>query len=338
MIDINKNALEQLSGILDRKGLNIVLVGHTNPDGDAVGSVLAWGSVLESQGHNVSFVVPNRFPSFLDWLEGIDKMLMFKFNQAEVSAAVAAADVIFCMDFNQIARLEMLSDLIESNTKATKILIDHHPEPPQIYDLQFSYTTASSTSYIVYNLIEKIYGTGVITKGIAEAIYVGMMTDTGNFSFGNLTPGLFRALATLAEREIDIPAIHVHVYNSYSGERMRLLGYVLNDKMQVIDKHSVAYIALSEEELKQYNFQIGDTEGFVNYPLTIKGMRMSAMFTQNSRFIRISLRSRGDIDVNLFARKYFEGGGHKNAAGGKAFMTMQQTIDKFIAAVDEYFS
>ncbi|MDR0510410.1 MAG: DHH family phosphoesterase [Rikenellaceae bacterium] len=338
MINLDRDKLARLGELLDGGPLDIVLVGHTNPDGDAVGSMLAWGAALESRGHRVSHVVPNGFPSFLAWLDRGQKILVFKNRPDEVEAKVKEAGAIFFMDFNKIDRLEALSNVLGANTEAPKILIDHHLDPPMIFDVAFSHPEASSTSYIVFGIICELYGEQAITRPVAEAIYVGMMTDTGNFSFGNLTPGLYRALATLAERKIDVPKLHHNVYNSYSGDRMRLLGYVLGEKMKFVDERRVAYITLSESELKQYDFQVGDTEGFVNYPLTIKGMRMSAMFVENSRFIRVSLRSYGEVDVNQFARRYFEGGGHKNAAGGKSFVTMEQTVERFLSCIEEFFS
>jgi phosphoesterase RecJ-like protein len=338
MITLDRDNLARLGRLLDRTELNAVLVGHTNPDGDAIGSMLAWGAALEERGHRVSYVVPNSFPTFLAWLDRAHRILVFKHRPEEVTAAVKEADAIFFMDFNRTDRLEALGEALTANTAAPKILIDHHLDPPPIFDVAFSHTESSSTSHIVFSIIVSLYGEHAITKPIAEAIYVGMMTDTGNFSFGNLTTGLYRALASLAERQIDIPRLHNNVYNSYSGERMRLLGYVLGEKMKFVKEHHAAYITLSESELRQYNFQVGDTEGFVNYPLTIKWMRMSAMFVENSRFIRASFRSQDDVDVNQFARRYFEGGGHRNAAGGKSFVTMEETVERFLAAVEEFFT
>ena len=171
---------------------------------------------------------------------------------------------------------------------------------------------------------------------MAEALYVGLMTDTGNFAFSSLTPELFRAVAVLVERGIRIPDIHNSVYNAYTEDRARLFGYVINRKMQLIEQGTVAYMSLTEAEMRRFRFQQGDSEGFVNYPLTIKKMKMTAMFLAHRKFIRVSLRSRGEVDVNLFARRYFEGGGHKNAAGGKSFDTMERTIERYVAAVREF--
>ena len=204
------------------------------------------------------------------------------------------------------------------------------------YAVQFSDTHACSTSYIVYQLLEALAGTDAIDQAMAESLYVGIMTDTGNFAYSFLTPELFRAVAVLVEKGISIPEIHNSVYNAYTEGRARLFGYVINRKMEIIQDGTVAYMSLMENEMRRFQFQQGDSEGFVNYALTIKKVKMSAMFLAHRKFIRVSLRSRGDVDVNLFARKYFNGGGHKNAAGGKSFVSMQETIDHYIKSVKEF--
>ena len=314
-----------------------MVVSHTNPDGDAVGSSLAWAEVLRSLGHEVLCIVPNKYPYFLDWMPGIDEVVIFK-NDAEGRArqAVEAADVIFCLDFNAISRLENLSETIAANTTACRVLIDHHLQPDTGFDIAFSHPESSSTCYLVYRLVEALYGREAITRRMAELLYVGMMTDTGNFAFSHLTPDLFRAVADLVEKGISIPEIHNNVYNAYTEGRARLFGYAINRKMELIEDGTVAYMSLKENEMRRFQFQQGDSEGFVNYALTIRKVKMSAMFLAHRKFIRISLRSRGDVDVNLFARRYFNGGGHKNAAGGKSFLTMQETIDHYIRSVREF--
>lgn len=328
----------QLRKILDGGAKNIVVVSHTNPDGDAVGSSIAWAHVLRTMGHDVSCMVPNKYPYFLDWMDGLGDMIVYKGHEEEAEKIVAQADVIFCLDFNRIDRLEALSDAIAANKKAVMVLIDHHLNPPaDVYDLMISDTHACSTSYLVYKIIEKLTGVDVIDKTSAEGLYVGIMTDTGNFSFSYLTPDVFRTVAVLIEKGVDVPAVNSAVYNSYSEGRVRLLGYVLIRKMQMTHDGTVAFIPLKESELRRFNFQVGDSEGFVNYPLSIEQVKMSAMFLQTRKYIRISLRSRGDVDVNVFAARYFDGGGHRNAAGGKSFETMEETIEKFKKAVEEFF-
>ena len=291
-MELSKERIESLRELLAPANRKIVIVAHTNPDGDAVGSSLAWAEVLRGMGHEVTCIVPNKYPYFLDWMPGIGQVVVFKNDTAgDAVRAIAEADLLFCLDFNAVSRLEILSDTIEANTTARRVLID---------------------------------------------LYVGIMTDTGNFAYSFLTPELFRAVAVLVEKGISIPEIHNNVYNAYTEGRARLFGYVINRKMEIIQDGTVAYMSLMENEMRRFQFQQGDSEGFVNYALTIKKMKMSAMFLAHRKFIRVSLRSRGDVDVNLFARKYFNGGGHKNAAGGKSFVSMQETIDHYIKSVKEF--
>ena len=231
-MEITLQQTESLRRMLETPARRIVIVSHTNPDGDAVGSSLAWRDVLVRMGHRVTCVVPNRYPYFLDWMTGIDGIVTFKTDEKGVAAsAIAEADIIFCLDFNAVSRLEILSDTLAGNTAAKRVLIDHHLSPDPDFDLMFSYPDSSSTCFVVYALIEKMFGTQIITPAMAEALYVGMMTDTGNFSFSYLTPALYRALAVLAETGIDIPRIHNNVYNAYTEGRARLCGYAIDRKM-----------------------------------------------------------------------------------------------------------
>ena len=314
----------------------VVILSHTNPDGDAVGSSIAWAEALRGQGHHVDCVVPNKYPYYLDWMSGIGDVLIYKNSAERVEAAIAEADILFCLDFHSYSRLDALGDVIVANTKAKRVLIDHHLDPSSEFDLMFSHPESSSTSFLVYCIIEALWGNHTISRQQAEVLYVGMMTDTGNFSFSFLTPELYRSLAVLAATGINIPQINNNVYNSFTEGRARLFGYVINRKMRFLRKGTVAHMSLTEEEMRRFWFQQGDSEGFVNYPLTVKKMRMSAIFIEHKDFIRVSLRSRGKVDVNLFAARYFEGGGHKNAAGGKSFVTMAETIARFEAAVEEF--
>ena len=315
----------------------MVILSHTNPDGDAVGSSIAWGEALRRIGHSVTCIVPNKYPYYLDWMTGIRDIVIFKTDEQGCAAkAVAEADVIFCLDFHSLSRLDALGDMIAANTTAKRVLIDHHLDPSEHFDIMFSHPESSSTSYLVYKLIEALWGAQSVTPTQAEVLYVGMMTDTGNFSFSNLTPELYHSLAVLCGTGINIPQIYNNVYNSFTEGRARLFGYTINRKMKLLRKGTVAYMSLTEEEMRRFWFQQGDSEGFVNYPLTIKKMRMSAIFIEHKDFIRVSLRSRGAVDVNLFAGRYFQGGGHHNAAGGKSYVSMAETIARFEAAVEEF--
>lgn len=336
-MDISKERIDALRELLARPGQRIVIVSHTNPDGDAIGSSLAWAEILRGMGHSVTCIVPNKYPYFLDWMPGIGDVLVFKADtDGRAARAVAEAETIFCLDFNAVSRLENLTGAIEANTTARRVLIDHHLSPSAGFDPAFSYPDCSSTCFLVYSLIVALYGVEAVTRSMAEVLYVGMMTDTGNFAYSNLTPELFRCVAVLIERGIDIPKIHNSVYNAYTEGRARLFGYAINRKMEVIENGTAAYMSLLEHEMRRFQFQQGDSEGFVNYALTIKKVKMSAMFLAHRKFIRVSLRSRGDVDVNLFARRYFNGGGHRNAAGGKSFVSMRETIDHYIRSVHEF--
>lgn len=329
--------IEALKGYLSGGAKRVAIVTHTNPDGDAIGSSLAWAQVLRSLGHSVQTLIPNRYPAFLDWMDGIGDIIIAK-EQPEVAvAAINAAEVVFVMDLNKIDRLDSMSEpLLDSS--APRILIDHHLMPPDDYALQFSYPDLCSTAFVTYKIIEAMVGAESITKEMAENLYAGIMTDTGNFAFSFLTPDLMRSVAVLLERGLEIPKVYNAVYNSYSASRVKLLGYSLGKKMEVLAKGKAACISLTEKEMRRYNFQLGDSEGFVNYPLTIAGMKMSALFIETRKFVRVSLRSRGDeVDVNIFARRYFGGGGHKNAAGGKSFVSIDETVEIFKKAVVEYF-
>ena len=335
---LEQEKIEALRLLVETEPKNIVILSHTNPDGDAIGSSLAWGEALRKKGHKVTCIVPNKYPYYLDWMTGISELVIFK-NDSEGRAikAVAEADMLFCLDFHTLSRLdEPLSRVIAQNSSAKRVLIDHHLNPSESFDVMFSHPEASSTSYLVCNIITALWGAESISAAQAEVLYVGMMTDTGNFSFSNLTPALYRTIATLAETGINIPQIYNNVYNSFTEGRARLFGYTINRKMRFMRKGTVAYMSLTEDEMRRFWFQQGDSEGFVNYPLTVKKMRMSAIFIEHKDFIRVSLRSRGAVDVNLFAGRYFEGGGHHNAAGGKSFVSMEETIARFEAAVEEF--
>ncbi len=336
-MDISQTNLSLLRDLLVKPSQKMVILSHTNPDGDAVGSSIAWAEALRSLGHSVTCIVPNKYPYYLDWMTGIRDIVIFKSDEQGVAAtAVAEADIIFCLDFHSLSRLDSLGDMIAANTTAKRVLIDHHLDPSQQFDVMFSHPESSSTSYLVYKLIEALWGAQSVTATQAEVLYVGMMTDTGNFSFSNLTPELYQALAVLSATGINIPQIYNNVYNSFTEGRARLFGYAINRKMKFLRKGTVAHMSLTEDEMRRFWFQQGDSEGFVNYPLSIKKMRMSAMFTEHKDFIRVSLRSRGAVDVNLFASRYFEGGGHHNAAGGKSYVSMAETIARFEAAVEEF--
>ena len=335
-MNIDKERVEELRNLL-AEPRKIVIVGHTNPDGDAIGSSLALAEVLTAHGHDVTCALPNNYPYYLRWIPNSERIIIYR-NDKEHRAdkAIAEADVIICADMNSLTRADELGAMVATNTTAKRVLIDHHLFPAEGFDIVFSYTESSSTAFLMYTILVALYGEEVINQTIATQLYVGIMTDTGNFAFSNLTPELFRAVAALSATGIDIPQIYNNIYNSFTEGRARLFGYTINRKMKTLLGGKVAYMSLTEEEMRRFWFQQGDNEGFVNYPLSIKKMKMSAMFTAQQGFIRVSLRSRGDVDVDTFARRYFNGGGHKNAAGGKSFVSMEETIAHYIDSVNKY--
>lgn len=315
---------------------DILLAGHTNPDGDSIGSLVAMGTWLEKMDKRVICVVPNEIPRSLRKAKGGMKIYDFTSAERYVNERLSRCDLIICLDFNDMAtRIGALGAVLEAHA-CPKILIDHHLSPvAESFDAIISDPSASSTCYLVYQLITGIAGTDSITPRIASALYMGMMTDTGKFSFGALTPELFRAVAVLVERGADIQAVDMAVFNSQSEGRLRLTGYALHKKMVVLHGRGAAYITLTLSELNRFRHQSGDTDGLVNMPMHIEGIDISALFIETAECIKISFRSRGDnsLDVNTFARKYFTGGGHRNAAGAKSFDTMDNTVARFIEAL-----
>ena len=335
-MNINKERVEELRNLLavPRK---VVIVGHTNPDGDAIGSSLALAEVLIARGHEVTCALPNNYPYYLRWIPNSENIIIYRNDEEHLTEkALDESDVIICADMNSLTRADALGEAVAKNSTAKRVLIDHHLFPAEGFDIMFSYPESSSTAFLMYTIIVALYGQEAINEIVATQLYVGIMTDTGNFAFSALTPELFEAVAVLSGTGIDIPQIYNNVYNSFTEGRAKLFGYTINRKMKTLLGGRVAYMSLTEEEMRRYWFQQGDNEGFVNYPLTIKKMKMSAIFIEHHDFIRVSLRSRGNVDVNIFAARYFNGGGHKNAAGGKSFVSMEQTIRPFENAVEEY--
>jgi phosphoesterase RecJ-like protein len=250
-------------------------------------------------------------------------------------ATLANSDIIFCLDFNSIERTNFLKDTFKKSG-AMKIMIDHHPQPEGNWDFKLSEINTSSTAELVYDFIVSLEKKKLIDKQIAECLYVGIMTDTGSFSYSCNFRETYHVVAELIKQGIDVQLIHNLVYDTYSENRLRLLGYCLNSAMKVIPQYNAAYIALTKEDLKKFGFQIGDTEGFVNYPISMKTVCLSALFLEMGDQVKISFRSKGDFNVNEFARKHFDGGGHKNAAGGRAKLPMQDSVTKFEQLLSQY--
>ena len=315
---------------------HIVIVTHFNPDGDAMGSSLALYNYLVKTGKSVTVITPNDYPEFLHWLPGNKKVVEYSNYPKKAATLVTKSDLIFTLDFNNYSRLEGLGELLKNST-ARKILIDHHQQPDTYATLMYHDVKAGSTCELVYEFIVGLGGKKLIDKNIASCLYTGIMTDTGSFRFDSVTSATHVILAHLLETGVVPNDIHSAIYDTYSENRVRLLGYCLSEKMVVIPEMQTAYISLTEKELNRFQHKKGDTEGIVNYPFTIRGIKLCVFFSEGDGKIKISFRSKGSFDVNQLARKHFNGGGHINAAGGRGSSSdMDTTIKEFLSLLPSY--
>ncbi len=316
---------------------NIVIVPHKNPDGDAMGSTLGLYHYLKSYGHNAIVIAPNDYPDFLKWLPGDDTVLKFESQQDQSKTLIDKADVIFTLDFNAFHRAgQSMAEALETS-KATKLMIDHHQQPDDYATYTYSDVSMSSTCEMVYNFIEMLGDADKIDDIIATCLYIGIMTDTGSFRFAATTSRTHQVIGHLIDKGADNSQIHNNIYDTNSYSRLQLLGKALQN-LKVIPELRTAYITLSQTELDEFKFKKGDTEGFVNYALSLKGIIFAAIFIESKKddIIKISLRSKGEFSVNEFSRAHFHGGGHTNAAGGRSETNMPSTIDKFISILPNY--
>ncbi|HLN19709.1 MAG TPA: bifunctional oligoribonuclease/PAP phosphatase NrnA [Bacteroidales bacterium] len=335
MIDLNKYTKEL--GNLISESKNILIVSHINPDGDAIGSQLALYHYLTSVDKIVKMIAPNNLQEFLKWMDGSDLIEVFIKDRKKCRAIISEADLIIMVDFNSSGRMGEAEDhILKASSK--KVMIDHHLEPGNFCDLIITDPSKCATAELVYELVNRFNGKPFSDRSFSECIYVGIVTDTGNFEHGNYSPDTFRIAANLVDTGIRKEKILNLVYNNFSADRMKLLGFALNQRMTVIPEQKTAYIYLSKEDLKNHNHVKGDTEGFVNYPLSIKNIQFSVMFIEKDGFVKISLRSKGSFPTNEFASKYFAGGGHLNASGGEFYDTLENTISYFLKVLPENIS
>ncbi len=315
---------------------NIVITCHKGPDGDAIGSSLALYLYLKKQGKNATVIVPDDFPFFLKWLPESEHIILYDANKETANTIINNADLIFTLDFNALHRTGDMQEAL-SNASAKFIMIDHHQQPDDYAEVTYSDTTICSTCQMVYHFIDALEDVNTIDTDIANCIYTGIMTDTGSFRFRSTTSTTHRVIANLIDIGIDNAKIHQNVYDSNSYNRLQLLGKSLTN-LKVIPELNTAYISLSADEQSEFNAQKGDTEGIVNYALSLQGIKLAAIFKedQNSKLIKISLRSKGDFSVNEFSRAHFNGGGHTNAAGGASKLTLEETLEKFISILPSY--
>ncbi len=294
----------------------IAIVFHFNPDGDAVGSALALYHYFKDDGYDVSAVSPNAFPDFLHWMEGSDEIIVAQENLTKARKVIKEADMLFVVDMNAPHRAGQDLQNGIAKFKGFKVLIDHHVQPDIQCDVMYSTNKTSSASELVYNFLYRyLTPKRKFTRPIAEALYVGIITDTGSVTYACDCPSTYNVLRKLIASGINGEAIHRKVYDNYTESRMKLLGLALSQRLTVLPEYGASHMYLTKQDLLDNHFQIGDTEGFVNYGLPINEVRFTAFFTERENRIRVSFRSKGDVDVNIFARKYFNGGGHHNAAG-----------------------
>ena len=318
------------------KPKNIVIIPHKNPDGDAIGASLGLYHFLKGQKHHVNVIAPNDYPDFLKWMPSEALVLKYDNETEKGNTLIENADLIFTLDFNALNRIGAM-EMPVTNSKAIKIMIDHHQEPDNYAKFIYSDVSMSSTCEMVYNFLEMLGEINQIDANIATCLYTGIMTDTGSFKFSCTTTQTHKIIGTLIEKGANNTQIHNNIYDTYSYNQLQLLGCALKN-LKVLPEYNTAYITLSQEELNTFNFKKGDTEGFVNYGLALKGIVFSIIFIENNQegIVKISLRSKGDFSVNEFAKTHFEGGGHINAAGGKSTLSLVQTVEKFISILPNY--
>lgn len=313
-----------------------VILTHFKPDADALGSSLGLARYLKKKGHPVTVITPSDYPDFISWMSGNKEVFIFSKEKSDKAAnLISQADLIFCLDFSSLNRINDLGEMVRKSC-AKKVLIDHHLEPERFADFEQWDDTAASTAQLVFKLIVDLGDKELVDADTADCLYAGIMTDTGGFRHSNTSYQVFEISAALVGLGADPYKVSKLIYDTNTIERLRLMGYVLSEKLQVLPEYRTAYMVLSAEELKRFGSQTGDTEGLVNYGLSIKGIRLSVMISDRKENIKLSLRSLGGFSVNEMARTYFEGGGHRNAAGGQTTLTLEETVKKFLGILPLY--
>jgi len=308
---------------------------HQKPDGDAMGSTLALYHVLIALGHDAVIISPTNWTSFLNWMPGVKSVLDYEKNTDTANELIKNAAWIFCLDFNTINRTKKMEPVLLA-AEGQRILIDHHREPQtEAFAYGVSDTSKSSTAEMVYDFIIDAGHEDKITSDVAECIYTGVMTDSGSFRFPSTTANVHRLVAFLKDKGLQHSKVHEAIYDNFSENRLRFIGNVLLNRMQLFYEYNTALISIPAEDLLKYDIKTGDTEGLVNYPLSIEGIRMAAIIIDRGEERKCSFRSKGDVDVNTFARTYFNGGGHFNAAGGQTMASLDEAVSHFVTAMKE---
>lgn len=331
---ISENHINKFIELI-QQSQHLVIVPHINPDGDAIGSCLGLQRILINMGKEAQVIIPNEFPDFLSWLDGSEKVIDFELQADYAAQCFQNADTLCVLDFNDFGRTEGLSKLL-LEFKGNTMMIDHHPNPKTGCDVVLSYPEVSSTCELVFRAVERANYLQYIDVEAANALFTGMMTDTGNFSYNASSSETYRIIANMLDIGIDKDAIHSNVYHTFSEDRWRLIGHSLKEKMVILQEYKTGYISLTKEELDQFNFQPGDTEGLVNYPLMVKGIVFCVFFMEKDDVVKVSLRSKGNFPVNEFSRQHYNGGGHNNAAGGKTNLNIHDAVEQFKLLLPDY--
>jgi len=315
---------------------NIIITTHHKPDADALGSSLGLYNYLKSKGHEVTVISPSDYPDFLKWMKGNDKVVIYDEENEDASKGlVDKADIIFCLDFSVLKRINGLGEHVRESS-SIKVLIDHHRDPEEFADYGSHDIHSASTAQLVYKMIVSFGDKSLITKDIAECFYAGIMTDTGSFKHPNTNKEVHEIVAQLIDLGANNSEVSRLIYDTNSLDRLKFLGFALSERLQVYPEYHAAFFAVSIEDLKKFNSKTGDTEGLVNYALSINGITMAALFTETEDGTKLSLRSIGDFEVNTLANQYFSGGGHKNAAGGKTDRNLFETVELFKKIIVKY--
>ena len=314
----------------------VVVTMHQKPDGDAMGSALGLYHFLIAMGHEVTVISPTNWADFLDWMPGIDKVIDFEKQKEKCQAIIAGAGIIFCLDFNVLHRTKHMEQPLMA-AQCTKILIDHHEQPQEeAFTYGVSNTAKSSTCEMVYDFIVDSDNADKLTVSMAECLYTGVMTDTGSFRFPATTASVHRMVAALKDIGLQHTKVHNSIYDNFLENRLRFIGYALVNRMEVLYEYNTALMYITRADLQRYNIKTGDTEGLVNYLLTIQGIRFGALVIDRDGERKWSFRSKGAFDVNTFARTHFNGGGHVNAAGGGSYESLEENLKRFKEVITEY--
>lgn len=330
---INESIVQGARSLL-AEAQNIVITNHVGPDGDAMGSALGFKEILRQQGKEVTVIVPNIYPKFLKWMKGDGEVIIFEDAQEQASQIINSTELIIHLDYNSLSRSGEMKDVLTS-AAAKRLVVDHHQQPDEFANVLYSDTSMSSTCEMVFHLAQALGWDEYINKESADCLYTGIMTDTGNFRFSSTTPTTHRAVARLMEKGVLSHQIASSVYDTNSRNRLKLLSRCL-ERMEVFPEYHSAIMSLSAADLDEFDYQKGDTEGFVNYGLSMEGTIMSVFLAEKDNRIKMSFRSKGDFNVNQLARDHFGGGGHINAAGGISEESMENTIEKLKALLPQY--